>query len=263
MSPVFTKINTEVLNLTVSPFNDASTSYFHKSIGGYHGAKMRRYQELIDTYLGKEIQEISQRLPKVKSMAGVDSVFQGLTAINMLNTKYLIYNPNAAPVKNNHALGSVWLVKGIRPAENADQEIALLGQINPSTELVVNKKFQNDLSGISVSGDSLSSIALTNYSPNRLEYVYKGAGNGLAVFSEIYYPKGWNAYVDGKKTPYFQADYVLRAMVIPAGEHKVEFRFEPKSFLLGSTISVWSSLILLLLLLGILYKELNVKKEEV
>ena len=252
-----------VLNLAVSPFNDASTSYFHKSIGGYHGAKMRRYQELIDDYLNKEIQEISQRLPKVRSLAGVDSVFLGLNALNMLNTKYLIYNPEAAPAKNNHALGSVWLVNGFKPAENADQEIALLGKIDPGKEIVFNKKFESNLSGVSLSKDSLSRISLTSYSPNKLEYSYKGSGNGLAVFSEIYYPKGWNAYIDGKKAPYFQADFVLRAMVVPAGEHKIEYRFEPRSFILGSTISRWSSMILLLLLIGILVKESYFRKEEV
>jgi len=252
-----------VLNVTVSTFNDAGTSYFHKSVGGYHGAKMRRYQELIDNYLGKEMQTLTQNLAKVHSVAGVDSIFQGLPVLNMLNTKYLIYNPNAVPAKNSHALGSAWLVNDYKSADNADQEITLLGKIDPKKEIVVNKKFANDLAGISLSKDTLSKIALTSYSPNVMEYSYNGSGNGLAVFSEIYYPKGWNAYIDGKLTPYFQADYVLRAMIIPSGQHKIEFRFEPKSFILGSTVSKGCSLILLLLLLGILVKEVFIIKKDI
>jgi hypothetical protein len=251
-----------VLNLTVSTFNDASTSYFHKSVGGYHGAKMRRYQELIDVYLNKELQAIAQKLPTVRSIAGVDSMFAGFTGLNILNTKYLIYNPNAAPARNSHALGSAWLVSGFKVADNADQEILLLGKIDPRKEIVVNRNFENNLRGMTLSNDSLTKISLTSYSPNVMEYSYKGSGNGLAVFSEIYYPKGWNAYVDGKLTPHFQADFVLRAMVIPAGEHKIEFRFEPKSFILGTTISKACSVILLLLLLGILVKELHLVKKE-
>ena len=250
-----------VLNIAVSPLQDASNSYFHKSIGGYHGAKMRRYQELFDYHIGKEIQQISQKLQKIKSEAGIDSVFLGTNALNMLNTKYLIYNPNAAPVPNKHALGSAWLVDGFKIVDNADQEIMAIGQIDPSKEVVVNKIFANDLTGLALKKDSTSIISLTSYSPNKLEYNFRGEGSHLAVFSEIYYPKGWNAYLDGKNVPYFQADYVLRAMVVPAGNHKIEFRFEPKSFIMGSTISTWSSLILLLLLIGIVVKEIMPKKE--
>lgn len=252
-----------VLNLTVSTFNDASTSYFHKSVGGYHGAKMRRYQELIDVYLNKELQTIAQKLPTVRSIAGVDSMFAGCTGLNILNTKYLIYNPNAEPARNSHALGSVWLVNGFQIADNADQEISLLGKIDPRKEIVVNRAFEKDLKGAALSKDTLSKISLTSYSPNVMEYNYKGSGDGLAVFSEIYYPKGWNAYVDGKLTPHFQANFVLRAMVIPSGEHKIEFRFEPKSFILGTTISKACSVILLLLLLGILSKELHLFKKDI
>ena len=251
-----------VLNLIVSPFHDASTSYFHKSVGGYHGAKMRRYQELIDFYVSKEIQQISQRLPKVKSAAALDSVFLGLNALNMLNTKYIIFNPNSTPAPNKHALGSAWLVDKYRIVDNADQEIAAIGEIDPSREIVVNKKFENNLNQIALKRDSSAVISLTSYSPNKLEYDFHGASDQLAIFSEIYYPKGWNAYLDGKNVPYFQADYVLRSMVVPAGNHKIEFKLEPKSFMLGSTISSWSSLILLLLLVGIFVKEIFQVKEK-
>jgi hypothetical protein len=251
-----------VLNIGVSTFNDASTSYFHKSIGGYHGAKMRRYQELVDHDIFKEIQQIAQRLSKVKNSSALDSVFLGTNALNMLNTRYLIYNPTAAPLPNSHALGSAWLVDKYRIADNADQEIAGISQIDPAKEIVVNKKFENDLAGVSFKRDTTAIISLTSYSPNKVDYNYRGEGSHLAVFSEIYYPKGWNAYIDGKNVSYFQADYVLRSMVVPAGAHKIEFRFEPKSYILGSSISSWSSMILLLLLIGIFVKEIFLVKEK-
>jgi len=180
----------------------------------------------------------------------------------MLNTKYIIFNPNVPPAPNRHALGNAWLVDKYRIVNNADEEIAALGVIDPSNEAVVNKKFESDLSGLNLKGDTTAKISLASYSPNKLEYSFSGTGNQLAVFSEIYYPKGWYAFLDGKNVPYFQADYVLRAMVIPSGNHKIEFRFEPKSFILGSTISTWSSLILLLLLIGIFVKEIIPVKEK-
>lgn len=245
-----------VLNIGVSTFNDASTSYFHKSIGGYHGAKIRRYQELVDHEIFKEIQQIAQRLSKVKNSSALDSVFLGTNALNMLNTRYLIYNPTAPALPNSRALGNAWLVDKYRIVDNADQEIAAISQIDPARQVVVNKKFANDLNGLVFQRDTNAMITLTSYSPNKVEYNFRGEGAQLAVFSEIYYPKGWNAYIDGKNVSYFQADYVLRAMVVPGGTHKIEFRFEPKSFILGSTISTWSSLILLLLLIGILVKEI-------
>ncbi len=251
-----------VLNISVSTFNDASTSYFFESVGGYHGAKMRRYQELIDTELGKDIQLMSQRLQKVKSAEGLDSVFIGLTALNMLNTKYVIYNPDAIPVINSHALGNAWIVDKYKLADNADQELADLGEINPAEEAVINKKFESDLTGISPSKDTTATVTLTSYSPNKLEYNYSGSKENLVIFSEIYYPKGWKAYIDGKESPYFQADYVLRGMKVQSGKHNIEFRFAPKSYFIGSRISQWSSVILLLLLLGILVKEIiPVRKE--
>jgi len=244
-----------VLNMGVSTFNDASTSYYHQSIGGYHGAKMRRYQELINFQISNEMTQISQRLEKIKSEAGVDSLFLGLNSLNMLNTKYLIYNPQAAPLMNKHALGSAWLVSKYKIVENADQEIAAVKLIDPAKEVVVDKKFQDQFAGITLTNDSSAKISLTAYSPNKMTYHYQGNGNQLAVFSAIYYPKGWNTYIDGKIVPHFQANYVLRSMVLPKGNYDIEFRFEPKSFLTGQIISFWSSLILLLLIAGILTKK--------
>jgi len=131
----------------------------------------------------------------------------------------------------------------------------LLGQIDLSKEIMINRKFENLISGFKGGRDTTASITLTSYSPNKLEYQFRGSTNSLAVFSEIYYPKGWNAYIDGQITPHFQADYVLRGMFIPAGDHKIEFRFEPQSFLTGSTIASLSSVVLLLLLIGIFARE--------
>ncbi|MCX6236553.1 MAG: YfhO family protein [Bacteroidia bacterium] len=248
-------IDYRVLNMAVDPFADASTSYFHQSIGGYHGAKMRRYQELIDFHISNEMALIAQRFQKIKSQEGMDSLFLGLNSLNMLNTKYFIYNPQAAPVLNRHALGSVWLVDKYKLVENADQEIAAVKLIDPAKEVVVDKKFQEQLSGVTLTNDSNARISLTAYSPNKMTYHYQGNGNQLAVFSAIYYPKGWNAYIDGKIVSHFQANYVLRSMLLQKGNYDIVFRFEPTSFLTGQKISFCSSLILLLLIAGLLTKK--------
>ena len=244
-----------VLNMGVSTFNDASTSYYHQSIGGYHGAKMRRYQELIDFHIGNEMTLIGQRLEKIKSQSGVDSLFLGMNALNMLNTKYLIYNPQAAPIVNKHALGSVWLVNKYKMVDNADQEIAAVKLIDPANEVVVEKKFQDQLAGVTLANDSSAKIALTAYSPNKMTYHYQGSGTQLAVFSAIYYPKGWNAYIDGKVVAHFQANYVLRSMVLPKGNYDIVFKFEPRSFLTGQKISFWSSILLLLIIAALITKK--------
>jgi len=251
-----------VLNMAVSTFNDASTSYFHQSIGGYHGAKMRRYQELIDFHISNEMTLLAQRLPKIKSEAGMDSLFLGLNTLNMLNTKYLIWNSEAAPIQNNHALGSVWLVNKYKIVENADQEIAALKFIDPSREVVIDKKFERLISGEVLKNDSEAKIALTQKSLNKMIYHYQGNGNQLAVFSAIYYPKGWNAYIDGKITPHFQADYLLRSMLLKKGNYDIVFKFEPNSFVVGQKISVWSSILLLLLITGLVIKRLFLKEEK-
>jgi hypothetical protein len=249
-----------VLNLSVDPFNEAGTSYYHHSIGGYHGAKMRRYQELIDVHIGKEIRQLGSKLNTLKSEAGVDSLFLGLNVLNMLNTKYMIYNPEAAPIQNSKAMGNVWIVKDYQLADNADQEIAALGKIDVSKSIVVDKKFQSSLGNFTPSNGPVSKISLTSYSPNKLVYNYSGKGNEIAVFAEIYYPKGWNAYIGDKIVPYFQANYVLRALVLQEGNYEITFKFEPLSYRLGKQISMVSSLILLLFMGFVLYKNITLKK---
>ncbi|MFH1296663.1 MAG: YfhO family protein [Bacteroidota bacterium] len=224
-----------VLNVSVNTFNDASTSYFHKSIGGYHGAKLRRYQELIENQISKNNMDV----------------------LNMLNTKYVIIageDRNPVAQRNYDALGNAWFVEDVNLVDNADQEMAALSHFTPADTAIVDKRFKNELQAFTPGRDSLSSIRLTSYAPNALAYEYETGKNGLAVFSEIYYPEGWNAYIDGEHTPHFRANYVLRAMVLPAGSHQLEFKFEPKVYLVGENISLISSitLLVLIIILGLL-----------
>jgi hypothetical protein len=231
-----------VLNLIQDPFNDASVSYFHKSIGGYHGAKLRRYQEIIDHGIEPEIRVFARSM-------STDST----PVINMLNTKYFILpgsdkQPVAYP--NPNALGNAWFVKNYKVVENADAEIAAIGGLRPDSLAVIHKEFAGHLGNFTPATDSTDRISLDEYAPNRLKYSYSLKKQGLAVFSEIYYPKGWTAYLDGQPTPHFRADYVLRAMVLPAGNHKLEFRFEPAVYYTGEKISLISSVALVVLVLA-------------
>ncbi len=230
-----------VLNLTSNTFNDAGTSYYHKSLGGYHGAKLRRYQELIDHGIQKDIQTFA------KSMS-TDST----PVLNMLNTRYFIIpNNDKQPVAypNPGAMGNAWFVSSVQMVDNADAEIKAMGNFKPGSLAIVDKSFAENLKSFVPGKDSSAFIALDKYAANELVYHYKTRNNGLAVFSEIYYPKGWNAYIDDQVAPHFRADYVLRAMVLPAGEHKVRFKFEPKVFFVGEKISLISSVILIVLVL--------------
>lgn len=250
--------NYRVLTLYRNPFNDAYTSYFHKSVGGYHGAKLRRYQDLIDRYISANWQQLTQALQKGYT-GNVDSLLSTMQVVNMLNTRYLAYHPEAAPIVNTSAMGNAWFVSDVMVANNADEEIAALGEVQLSDVAVVAKKFASLVDGCVV--DSVSgTIVLTDYAPNRL--VYKSSSNQkqLAVFSEIYYPKGWNAYINGEAVPHLQANYVLRALMVPAGENTIEFRFEPSSYKVGKMVSALGS-VLILALIGLwVYSEMKKKK---
>ncbi len=247
-----------VLNLTVSPFQDASTSYFHKSLGGYHGAKIERYQELFDHQLFPEIRTLVGGFQKP---AAIDSVMRSLSVINMLNTKYFIYDPNSAPLQNNYALGHAWFVDDVKVVENADEEIAALANFDAGETAIVDQRFTDQLKKADFRGANESSIELVEYKPNYLKYrAHVGSGEPLAVFSEIYYPKGWKAFIDGEETEHLRVDYVLRAMPVPAGDHEIEFKFEPASYFIGNKVSLASSLILLLALAAVGFSELKKKK---
>jgi hypothetical protein len=253
------KTEFRVLNLSVDPFNEASTSYYHQSVGGYHGAKLKRYQEMIDFHISNELQQLGAKINSLKTEAGVDSLFLGLNSLNMLNTKYLIYNPEAAPLVNSKAMGNAWIVNAYKVVENADKEIAELNHAELRKEIIVNKKFKTLIPDQLKPFSSSSQLKLKLYSPNKLEYSYSGQGNEIAVFSEIYYPKGWNAYIKGKLVPCFQANYLLRALVLQEGDYDITFKFEPTSYYLGKKISLFSSVLLLLLMAFVLYKNLPLK----
>ncbi|NVO86742.1 YfhO family protein [Hymenobacter terrestris] len=238
-----------VLNMA-NPFNDAQTSYYHKSIGGYHGAKLRRYQDLIERQISPQLQRIyTENRPDAAPV------------LNMLNTRYLITPPAekqpAQAIRNPGALGNAWYVSQVQSVQSPDQEIKALTTLDPATTAVVDaSKFPGLKASYAAEG---STIALTKYSPNALTYRTTAVQNGLVVFSEIYYADGWQAYLDGKPVPHLRVDYVLRAMPVPAGTHTIEFKFEPTAYALGNTVSLVSSVLLILLLLGAAYYAIRVQ----
>lgn len=242
-----------VLNISVDAFQDASTSYFHHSIGGYHGAKMKRYKELIDYHLSPAVQSLRQRISRRDSL--LTTQLQVHPALNMLNAKYIIYSEEGGVLQNPKALGNAWFVSEYKIVANADSEITALGNFNPAATAIVDKKFSEQLNGFTPQSDSTQIIYLASYEPNDLVYQSKTSSEQLAIFSEIYYDKGWNAYVDGKLTPHFRCNYVLRAMRVPAGEHKIEFKFEPVAFASGEKISLAASVLILLAVAGIGFME--------
>ncbi|HLN55271.1 MAG TPA: hypothetical protein VK207_04715 [Bacteroidales bacterium] len=251
-----------VLNLTASPFNDNTpTSYFHHSIGGYHGAKMERYQEFIDSAISPNIDLLAAAGRTATSLDDFTAVFKNTYALNILNTKYVIGNSDAQPLVNNNALGNAWFVEKPVIVANANEEIASLDNFNPSTEALVDKSFSNFISKESYPSSAGDTIRLTSYLPNELVYKYSAGAERLAVFSEIYYPAGWKCFIDGKESEHFRADYVLRAMVVPAGDHEIRFSFEPASYITGNKISLASSLILLLGIAGYIVMGFRNKRE--
>ncbi|MCK3683742.1 YfhO family protein [Maribellus sp. YY47] len=247
-----------VLNLTVNPFTDASTSYFHKSIGGYHAAKLKRYQELIDFQISPEIQKIAGAFNKGLNPDQIGTLFNDAPVLKMLDTKYLIINPNGAPVRDPAPLGNAWFVGNYDIVENADAEIDALTGFNPANEAIIDKRFEQYVSGKTYQKNG--SIELEVSDPNYLKYAFHSDSEQLTVFSEIYYDKGWDAYIDGQKAPYFRANYVLRAMSVPAGKHTIEFKFEPRSYFVGNKISYISSIIFIILALA--YLGISIKKNK-
>ena len=220
-----------VLNLTVSPFQDATTSYFHRSVGGYHGAKLARYQDLIDRYLS----------------------YRNDAVLDMLNTRYLIVpgddgQPQA--VRRATANGPAWFVDGIVAADTPQQEIDLLGSVDLKTTAVAapaDKAFAEEWqAGGQADTTLVRGIALTEYRPNYQKYEYTAPEESVAVFSEIFYDHGWTAYVDGEAMPGFRADYILRAMKLPAGRHTVEWRFRAPGWAAAEAVTLVSSLLILL-----------------
>ncbi|MCE3260843.1 MAG: hypothetical protein K0S12_2484 [Bacteroidetes bacterium] len=241
-----------VLNLTASTFNDASSSYYHKSIGGYHGAKLKKYQELIDFHIEEEINLFYKNINKASaSDSTMNALMSRLNVINMLNTKYFIIPAGGGeeraviPFKNPQANGSVWFVKNLKAVHDADSEIVGLYYINTKVQAVLKEQYKKEL-GLKDNYSAEGTIKLISYQPNHLVYESDSKDEQFAVFSEIYYPKGWNAYVDGQLKPHTNVNYVLRGMAIAPGKHKIEFKFEPKTYYNANTIAMVGSILLLI-----------------
>ncbi len=244
-----------VLDITKSTFNDASCSYFHKSIGGYHGAKLQRYQDLIEAHIQDEISGIIEVLQSGVTQEKVDRLFEGKQVLNMLNTKYMIYNPEAPPLFNPKAYGHAWFVSDYVMVSSADEEIEALDDYNLKETAIIDTRFEEQLKNKTFKKDISASVTLKSYEPNHLTYTYNAGKEQLLVLSEIYYNKGWNAYLNGEQVPYFRSNYVLRSMVVPAGSGTIEFKFEPRVWVIGEKISFASSLLLILLVIGMLVYE--------
>jgi len=187
-----------VLDASVNIFNDATPSYFHKNIGGYHAAKLRRYQELINMQIEGEIGQLFRAFGTAKTFDDITPTLDSLGVLNMLNMKYVIYNKDAAPLVNPYANGNAWFVNNVRIAADANEEMKLVGEINTKHEMVVDKAFASMVLP-KTTPDSTSRIALKSYHPNHLVYDFESKTDQMAVFSEIFYDKGWNAYINGEK----------------------------------------------------------------
>ena len=254
--------NYRVLNFATDTFNENTTSYWHKNIGGYHAAKLRRYQEMIERHISSEMQAAYQAIAAAGGeMDSVDA--SKFRVLNMLNTKYFIFptgqQGQTAPVLNPYANGNAWFVKNVQYVDNANQEIDALKSILPAETAVVDVRFKDVLKGTDDAyKDSLSTIRLTSYEPNRLVYETENAGDGIAVFSEIYYPDGWQATIDGQAAELGRADYILRTMYVPAGKHTIEMRFDPKSLHVTESIAYGA---LALLVIGIIAAVLIARKK--
>ena len=251
-----------VLNLASNTFNENETSYYHKSIGGYHAAKLRRYQDLIDNYIAPEMQRLMSALAKAGGdMTKVkgDSIFP---VLNMLNAKYFIVplqDNKTVPIQNPYVLGNAWFVDKLNYVNNANQELEALGKLNLRHEAVADARFKAVL-GEATPQDSTSVVKLTAYAPNQLTYEVKSATGGVMVFSEIYYPE-WTATVDGKPAEIGRADYVLRALKVDKGQHQVVLTFDPKSVKQTETVAYAAYVVLLLVVLFGLYAEWKRKQK--
>jgi hypothetical protein len=280
-------LNTNYRVLSFSnAFAETTTSYFHKSIGGYHGAKLKRYQEIADFYIFDEMNRINREIGIAKNaklqaygMNGVvtkenaKQIFDTIqieeiavsdsnSVMNMLNTKYLIIDRTKNPVKNTNSNGTAWFVGSMKIVNSSNDEMKALDGLNSKNEAIFNKR---DFSTIPIKEtyfkDSNASIKLTKYGTNNLKYSSNSKSELPAIFSEIYYPEGWNCYVDNKQIETFRANYILRGAIIPAGKHKIEWKFEPRSFNTGATYSFIGSILLLLLFTGISLKESDILKK--
>lgn len=236
------------------PFNNSGPSYFHKSIGGYSAAKLRRYQDLIEMKLAPEIESLKRQLAQVSSPEEAEVAFKAIPALNMLNMRYLIIDPNHAPLRNPHAYGNAWFVSSVKIVDNADEEMVALQTNNLREVALVDKRFESLLSREKLQLDSMATVELMSYKPDRVEYKYKSSQPGVMLFSEVYYPHGWKALIDGQPAEHFRANWILRGMEVPAGEHTISFYFHPDVYITGRWMGTICSGLLLLALIIILFR---------
>lgn len=247
-----TSLDYRVFNLGASITADSRTSYHHKSLGGYSAVKLRRYQDIIENQLTRTDTTQNTGFPFNKSV------------VDMLNAKYIIFKSNDRDqvLPNTGALDNSWFVKKVTMVANADEEMKGLNTFNPAEEVLVDKRFEALLSGFVPVVDSAALITLKSYEPNKLVYNSSAAAEQLAVFSEIYYQPGWNAFIDGKPAEHFRCNYILRGMRVPAGDHTIEFRFEPVSYNTGEKIAMAGSGLILLFFLGLIGKSFMNRQKE-
>ncbi len=259
-----------VLDISVNTFNDAIQSYHHKCIGGYSPVKLQRYQDLIDRYITSEIRQVYGAVENAATVQEVSAALPELKVVSMLNGKYIILGAEYSPVVNPHAYGNAWFVSDFVPAATPDEEIALLEGTDLRHTAVIGKDFQDAVKSLQTEGSTfdMARISLTHYAPNELRYSFRTGSDRAAIFSEIYYPKGWKAWIEplgaygevrgghyqptaeGRPVELFRADWMLRGAIIPSGEGQLIMRFEPDSYQLGENISRASSIALILLLIG-------------
>lgn len=241
-----TSLDYRVLNLAADTWQDSRTSYFHKSLGGYHAAKLRRYQEIIEHQMSRNDSTRRSGFPFNKRV------------VDMLNTKYIILPGQGQQQQvypNTQALDNAWFVDSVKMVNNADEEMNALNDFNPVTTVIVDKRFASQVQGLQPGYDSTATVKMDSYAPNDLKYTSKSSRESVIVFSEIYYQPGWDAFIDGKKADHFRCNYILRGMRVPAGEHQIEFKFEPQSYFAGEKVAYGSSAIILLLALGLVYRD--------
>ena len=216
---------------------------------------MRRYNDMIYFNISREFQTIMRYLENRNDLVTLDSILSVSNSLNMLNTRYIILDPNVAPVINPYALGNAWFVENIKWVDNPDEEVRAIKDIDAKSTAIIDCRFKKELSGKSFREDPQSLITLKSYAPNKMVYHSQSATEQLAVFSEIYYPKGWISKIDGKETPHIQVNYILRAMDIPAGNHEIVFEFKPESYEIGNKVSFASSILLAIFIAGIVFYE--------
>jgi hypothetical protein len=246
-----------VADLTKDMFNDASTCYFHKSLGGYCGAKLRRYQDIITQYLAVEISQ----LRNAKTSEELILALSKMQIFNMLNTKYIIYNPSSQPLQNFYAYGNVWTVNDIHWVGTPNEEIDAIATTDLRHTAIVNREFEQQLGELRLVDSIPAQIALSEYQPNKLVYHFKSDSDQLVVFSEIWTSKGWTMTIDGQEAPLLRANYILRAALVPSGEHEIVMTYAPKAYTTCNTIQLVSSLLMILGLIAAIVFTCKPKKE--